>query len=585
MNSQTTARRKVLALKRQTRYAFSVVAIFSFFLNLLVLASPIFSLQLFDRVLPSRSFSTLVFLTIFTTVAIVALGALDALRTQAMNRIGRWWDEQMRPRVLAASVNASVHSGRPVSNGLHDLQTVRGYIASTAPLPIFDAPWVPLFIAVLALLHPYLGLLAFGTGLVLFALAVVNDLITRKALAGISEAQLNLNAAASQALRNADTIQALGMHTALTDRYLSYNRIIQDALQSSGDSASIIGGFAKFIRIFAQIAVMAVGAWLVLHNQLSSGGMIAASIVLGRALAPIEQAIGAWRSYLGAREAYGRLKDLLSQMEGEAGEVVNLPSVRGDVSVENLTYLPPNSMKPIIRGISFEAPAGSVIAVIGPSAAGKSTFCRLLVGALKPSAGHVRLDNGELHRWSRDHIGLHLGYLPQNVELFAGTVKENIARLGDVDIEELTRAALLAGCHDMILRLPKGYETDIGDGGAYLSGGQRQRIGLARAIYRSPRLVVLDEPDSHLDELGVHALVNAIGELKQAGSTVIIVTHRQALIRPANKMMLLSSGKIEMYGDTEQVRRELQQRLAAKDEAKAGAPPVRMVAPVSEQHG
>jgi len=550
----------------QAWYGVTVVAVFSFFLNLLVLVSPIYSMQVFDRVLPSRSVSTLVFLTLFTTLAILVLGALDALRNQAMNRIARWWDEYTRPKVLAASVTATVQGGRPVSHGLQDLQTVRGFIASSAPIPLFDAPWVPFFLIVLTLLNPWLGVLALVSGVLLFGLAVLNDILSKKSMAGVSDAQLHLNSAAARAIRNADTIQAMGMHRALTDRYLSYNRVIQDALQVSGDRGSIVGGIAKFIRIMAQTGVMGIGAWLVLKNELSSGGMIAASILLGRALAPVEQAIGAWRSLLSAREAHKRIKALVATASQEEDEAVNLRSTRGNVHVENLSYVPPNSTKPIIRGVNFAIEAGTTLTIVGPSAAGKSTMCRLLVGSLKPSAGHVRLDGADLYRWSRDDIGNHLGYLPQEVELFGGTVKENIARLGEVDEQAVTQAALLAGCHDMILRLPKGYETDVGDSGAYLSGGQRQRIGLARAIYRMPSLLVLDEPDSHLDDLGVHALVNAITELKRAGSTIIVVTHRQSLIRPTDKMLLLSAGKVELFGDTQEVRAELQRRLAALDQ-------------------
>ena len=417
-----------------------------------------------------------------------------------------------------------------------------------------------------------MGIIALVSAIVLFTLAVLGDIVSRRSMRGVSDAQVMLSSAAMRAIRNADTIQAMGMHSALNNRYLSYNTAIQKALLLSGDRGSIISGAAKFVRIAAQMGVMGLGAFLVLQNSLTSGGMIAASIILGRALAPVEQAIGAWRSLVAAREAYARLKVLID-LADEQEEVIDLMAPAGVVSIENLTYLPANSMKPIIKNVSFNLEPGSAMAVIGPSAAGKSTLCKLLIGSIKPSAGNVRLDGADLYRWNRDDIGNHVGYLSQAVELFGGTAKENIARLGEVDDAAVTQAAVLAGCHEMILGLPEGYETDLGDAGAYLSGGQRQRIGLARAIYRAPRLIVLDEPDAHLDDVGVHALIQAIDVLRRHGSTVIVVTHRQPLIRPCNKMMVLSAGQLQMFGDTKDVAAELQRQMNAVQKPPQGNDP------------
>lgn len=541
-------------------FGVAVVALLSIFLNLLILVSPVYTLQLFDRVLPSRSFTTLAYLTLFATTAIVALGALDALRSRALSRIASWWDEENRPKVLSASVLATLQSGNPVTYGMQDLQTVRQFVASSGPVPLFDAPWVPFFIFVLFILHPYLGVLALVSAIILFTLAVLNDIVARRSLQGVSDAQVLLNSAAMRAVRNADTIQAMGMHDALNNRYLSYNTAIQKALLVSGDRGSVISGTAKFVRISAQIGIMGIGAYLVLQNSLTAGGMIAGSIILGRALAPVEQAIGAWRSLIATREAHARLQSLIN-IADEQEEVIDLMAPSGRISVENLSYVPANSLKAIIKGMSFELTPGSAMAIIGASAAGKSTLCKLLIGSLKPSAGNVRLDGADLYRWNRNDIGNHVGYLSQAVELFSGTAKENIARLGEVDDKAVTDAAVLAGCHEMILGLPKGYETDLGDAGAYLSGGQRQRIGLARAIYRSPRLIVLDEPDAHLDDIGVHSLIQAIAVLRKQGSTIIVVTHRQPLIRPCNKMMVLNSGRIELFGDTSDIAAQLNQRM------------------------
>lgn len=552
-------RGKVGAVLRQSRYGMAVVGIFSFFLNILVLVSPIYSMQLFDRVLPSRSQQTLVFLTLFSVFAITVLALLDALRVQALNRIARWWDETVRKDVFTASILTSLRSGTPVMHGLQDLHTLRTFIASSGPLPLFDAPWVPFFLLVLFLLHPWLGLLSLTTAIILLGLAVLNDVITRRALAGVSEAQMKLTSSASLALRNADTIQAMGMHDALEGRLLEQNSAIQRSIATSADRGAWVAAVSKFVRISVQIGIMGLGAWLTLGNQLTAGGMIAASIILGRALAPIEQSIGLWRNFISARESYNRITALIAVADDEE-EVMSLSPPAGRISVEQLSYAVPNTNKLIVKGIQFELEPGTALAIIGPSAAGKSTLCRLLAGSLRPSSGHVRLDGADLYRWSRADVGRHVGYLPQSVELFAASVKDNICRLGVPDDAAVEIAAVFAGCNEMIRRLPNGYETNIGDAGAYLSGGQRQRIGLARAVYGSPRLIVLDEPDSNLDDEGVSALVNAIGTLRSQGTSIIVVTHRPALVRACNKMMLIANGKLEAFGDTVDVQKELRTR-------------------------
>jgi PrtD family type I secretion system ABC transporter len=573
------------SMKAEGWYGLALVVTFSFFLNILILASPIYSMQVFDRVLPSRSQYTLLFLSIFTVIAIVVLAALDILRAQALARIARWWAERTREPVLRASVLATLRGSSPAVHGLQDVGTVRGFIASSAPLPLFDAPWTPVFLAVLALLNPMIGLLAGGTALLLLALAVVNDVATRRAMNGVSEAQMQLANFAHVAIRHADTIQAMGMQGALGRRYGERNGLIQDANQRAADSSAILSGVSKFLRIGVQIAVMGLGAWLVLQNRLTAGGMIASSIILGRALAPVEQAIGAWRNLVAAMEAYRRTRQLLDLADAQE-DVIALPSPAGHLGVEQLVYAAPNSDKPIVRGVSFAIEAGSALSVIGPSAAGKSTLCRLLAGSLRPSAGHVRLDRAELYRWDRADIGRHVGYLPQGVELFTGTVKENIARLGHIDDAAVVDAAVLAGCHEMILQLAQGYETNIGEAGTYLSGGQRQRLGLARALYGNPKLIVLDEPDAHLDDLGVHALVEAITKLRARRATVVVVTHRRELIRPTDYMLVLSAGKADLFGRTEEVVRELQRKRDEIDRSSVagmGARPLRR--PASSAQG
>jgi PrtD family type I secretion system ABC transporter len=423
----------------------------------------------------------------------------------------------------------------------------------------------------LAILHPLIGALALGAAALLLGLAILNEFVTKSALKGISEAQMRLISSAGMAIRHSDTIQAMGMQGALANRYLGENDRIQAAQIVAADRGAWIGAMSKFVRISVQVAVMALGAWLVLDNKLTSGGMIAASIVLGRALAPVEQAIGAWRSFIAARESYGRIKQLLAVVSAEE-DAMRLSAPTGRLGVEQLTYAPPNSMKPIVKGMSLDLEPGSVLSVIGPSAAGKSTLCRLLVGSLKPSAGHVRLDGADLYRWDRSDIGRHVGYLPQSVELFAGTVKENIARLGDVDDAAVERAAKLAGCDQMILHLPQGYETNVGDAGVYLSGGQRQRIALARAMYKEPKLIVLDEPDSNLDDVGVDGLVRAVDTLRRAGSTIVLVTHRPPLMRTSTRTAVVANGKLEIFGPTAEVLQELRRRQEDLQKARSAPP-------------
>ena len=536
----------------------AVVGVLSFCVNILVLVSPIFSMQLFDRVMPSRSTSTLFFLTMFCSFAILILSVLESLRSKALSRIARWFDEAVRKDVFAASITSSVRSGSPVVYGMQDLQTLRNFIASSGPVPLFDAPWVPVFLIVLAVLHPWLGVLSVLTAAILVILALLNDKVTRAAMAGVSEQQMKLTASASLALRNADVIQSMGMHGALERRFLEQNTQIQNSLARAADRGASISAISKFVRIGVQIGIMALGAKLVLQNELTSGGMIAASIILGRALAPIEQAIGVWRSLIGARESYSRIRGLLNFVEQEGEDPMSLSAPKGHVSVDQLSFAAPTDpTKPVLKQLSFELKPGSGLAIIGPSASGKSTLCRLLAGTLKPGAGHVRLDGADLYRWNRGDIGKYVGYLPQSVELFAAPVKDNIARLGSGDPAAIERAAVLAGCDGMIRKLQNGYETNVGDAGVYLSGGQRQRIGLARAVYGMPKLIVLDEPDSNLDEVGIDALVKAILALRSQGTTIILVTHRPALIRSCDKTMVLHEGKIELFGDTKDVTEKL----------------------------
>jgi ATP-binding cassette subfamily C protein/ATP-binding cassette subfamily C exporter for protease/lipase/ATP-binding cassette subfamily C protein EexD len=528
-----------------------MVAGLSLFLNLLALASPLYMFQVFDRVLASGRVETLVALTAVAAFALVCLGALEVIRSRSLARISTWLDRALARIVLKASVGEAL-AGRPIgAQAMNDLAQLRGFISSQGICPIFDAPWTPVFVAVIWVLHPWLGMLALVGAALLFTLALANELLTRAPLAGAGQAWLTGQRRYETALRNAEVVQAMGMLPALLQRWQADHERVLDGQARASDRTGWIYGISKFVRLFIQVAILGLGAYLVLGGALTSGGMIASSILLGRALAPVEQAIGAWKGFVAARASHDRLRRLLQRHPSEA-PAIELPAPEGRISVDQLSFRAPDG-RPILKGVSFALTAGEVLAVVGPSASGKSTLCRLLTGVWPPDAGHVRLDDAEVHRWSRVDFGRHVGYLPQDVELFAGSVRDNIARMTDAPDDAVIAAAQLAGVHEMILHLPEGYATDVGPQGAILSGGQRQCIGLARAMFGTPRVVVLDEPSASLDQVGESAVLDAIGRLKERGTTVVLVVHRPRLLTHVDKVLVLSEGAGVMFGPRDQI--------------------------------
>ena len=532
--------------------ALGVVAALSLFLNLLVLVSPLYMFQVFDRVLPSGHVETLVALTVLAGFALLVFGLLETIRHQALVRIGTWLDRRLSEPVLAASLGAALTGRATGAEPLRDLARLRAFISSESVLPILDAPWTLVFIVVIWLLHPWLGVLALLGAVVLFALALGSEIVMRAPLGEANERWLAAQRRGETALRNAEVVHAMGMLPALLRRWHADNDRVLDQQAQAGDRSAAFVGMAKFLRLFLQIGVLGLGAYLVLRGELTGGGMIAGSILLGRALAPVEQAIGAWKGLVGARTSHDRLQALLRRQRAPA-PAVRLPVPEGQVSVERLVFAPPGADRPILKQIEFDLAAGEVLAVIGPSGSGKSTLCRLIVGIWPPSSGHVRLDGAEVHAWDRADFGRHVGYLPQDVELFAGTVRDNVARMSDAADEAVIEAARVAGAHDMILRLRDGYATEIGAHGAVLSGGQRQWIGLARAMFGQPRLIVLDEPNASLDQAGETALIDAIGRLKARGTTVILVAHRPSLLVHVDKLLVLREGAGVLFGAREEV--------------------------------
>jgi ATP-binding cassette, subfamily C, bacterial exporter for protease/lipase len=533
-------------------YGMAVVAVLSFFVNLLVLVSPIYMQQVYDRVLTTHHLNTLAYLSLFTVICLVFLALFDGSRSYALTRIGRWWDETLRAEVMHAALFHSRVSGRIASTALTDLQTVRAFVGSPNVLPFFDVPWMPAFLLIIALLHPMLGAIAVGGAVILFSLAVWNDIVTRKAAIATSERSLKVSNFTGTSMRHADVVHAMGMFHSVIERIDNLSREISDISQVASDRTAIISAITKAVRIGIQIAILGVGAYFVTYNELTAGGMIAASIILGRALTPVEQALGAWKSFSSARISYRRLNALLAQAPPLESRTA-LPKPTGRLSVEGLFYSLPGQQRPILRNIDFRVQPGTVVAVVGPSASGKSTLCKLLVGSWNPSSGNVRLDGADISHLDRDQVGRYVGYMPQSVELFGGTVRDNIARLSDASDEEVVSAAQTAGCHEMILGIKGGYDSDIGEAGSYLSGGQRQRIALARAVLRMPRLVVLDEPNSNLDSEGETKLAGTIKQLKDSGATVFIVSHRALLFTHVDVIAVMREGVLEKFGPRDEV--------------------------------
>jgi ATP-binding cassette subfamily C protein/ATP-binding cassette subfamily C exporter for protease/lipase/ATP-binding cassette subfamily C protein EexD len=546
---------------RICRKAFLFVGLFSIVINILMLASPLYMLQVYDRVLTTGRTETLLLLTIMAGSALLILGALEALRSSILARVGAWLNAQLGPTFLAASVRARLSGNGTSAQSLRDLAQLQSFVGGQGVATFFDAPWVPLFVVLIWFLHPVLGVVALVSAFTLFGLTLLNDYLTRSPIREATRAQITANLQAEATVRNAEVVQAMGMLPTLVERWQSTNQTAMTATQLAGERGGTIVGFTKFARFFVQMAILGVGALLVLRGELTAGGMVAASILLGRALAPVEQSMGAWKTFTSARLAYARLKEAI---EGDQAEErrTRLPAPTGRISVENVSYAAVQGERPILSQVSLALEPGEALAIIGASAAGKSTLCRALVGIVRPNLGIVRLDGADLRHWDPEELGQHIGYLPQDVELFSGTVRENIARMSKGSDEDVVAAAQLAHAHEMILRLPQGYDTRIGDGGARLSGGQRQRVGLARAVFGQPKVVVLDEPNANLDQAGESALAAAITRLKELQTTLIIVGHRPSTLRRVDKILVLREGRVEAFGPRDQIIEAMRDQAA-----------------------
>ncbi len=549
--------------------------IFSPAMNVLVLTSSLYMMQVFDRVLTSQSSATLIYLTLIAMGAICVLSMLDLVRSRIISRVGLWFEQKLSVEGLQRALESTLAGKEYRTEALRDLATLRSFFGGQGITNLFDLPWIPIYIGVIFLLNPYLGLVTLVGALLLAFFAWLNDRQTQGITNIASKEQSRSLHHVETAMRNAEVIDVMGMMPGMVQKWYS-NMGRANALQlRAGDLSGNIMSLSKFVRLALQIFILAVGAHLVLNRELTSGGMIAASIIMSRALAPIEVAIGSWRYTLAAQQAYERLREMFSRPLLRPTGMV-LPPPEGHLTVEGVVYVPPNEKIPVIKGVSFDVIPGRITALVGPAAAGKSTLARLCVGAYAPTQGHVRLDSADVFLWDRKDFSQYVGYLPQDVELFSGTVRDNIARLSNCDPVEVVEAAQLAGVHEMILRLPQGYETEIGEGGILLSGGQRQRVALARAVFRAPQLVVLDEPNSSLDSEGEEALNQTIKRLKDRGVTVLMIGHRPSIMAHVDHIIVLRDGRIEAMGPKQEILSRIlprsQQHEITKSQSTNGYP-------------
>lgn len=555
------------------RDSFISVGFFSLFINALMLVPIFYMLQVYGRVLSSRSLTTLAMLTLIMTLLVVTLGSLEWVRSRIMVRVSTRLDVLLSRQVYKASFKRALDSGGmdASAQSLNDLTGLRQFLSGNGLFAFFDAPWLPIYIAVMFLFHPWFGWVATGSALLLLLLAFINERLTGPALAQANKEHIGATLYTTKNLRNAEVIESMGMLETLMDRWGRRQRNVLLLQSRASDRGAIVSTISKSFRILVQSLVLGLGAYLAVEQQLGVGLVFAGSVLLGRALAPIDLIIGSWKGFIAARSQYARLNDILDKQLAQP-ERMSLPAPQGHVQVENLVVTAPGSKTPIIKNISFSVPAGCMVGIIGPSAAGKSTLARALMGVWVPQHGVVRLDGADISAWDKHELGPHIGYLPQDIELFEGSVSENIARFAEVDSEKVILAARTAGVHEMILLLPDGYDTVIGSEGVMLSGGQRQRIGLARALYGNPRLIVLDEPNSNLDEVGDRALAAAIQQLKRNGATLFVITHRTNIVSQLDRLMVMTDGVISLYGPRDHVLAKLNaQQQVQKHTAQAGA--------------
>ena len=535
------------------RKSFATAGFFSLFINFLMIIPALYMLQLYDRVITSGSQSTLLMLTLIMVLLLITMGLLEWVRGQILIRVGARLELLLNERLFALTFKRSLLTGgKAGSEPLDDLTGLRTFLTTNGLFAFFDAPWMPIYIAVMFMFHEWFGWMAVGTAIILITIAFATEKLTNKDISDANNLAVSGRGLVNRNLRNAEVVASMGMLKAIRSNWQkSANKVLHLQARASSNNG-MLTAISKTIRIMSQSLVLGIGAYLVLMQEITPGLMIAGSILLGRALAPLDLMVGSWKGFVSARGRYSRLNKLLLDLPKEK-ESMSLPPPEGKITVDKLMVSAPGSRKPIISGIDFSLEAGETLGIIGPSAAGKSVLARALLGIWPTLNGRVRLDGVDVFIWDREELGPHIGYLPQDIELFEGTVAENISRFSLVDSAKVVAAAKLTDVHEMILKLPQGYDTVIGATGGVLSGGQRQRVGLARAVYDNPKLVLLDEPNSNLDELGEMALQNALDALKEKNTTVIVISHRPGILNELDKILLMRNGQMVAFGPREEI--------------------------------
>ncbi|RAK57873.1 type I secretion system permease/ATPase [Phenylobacterium deserti] len=537
---------------------FAVAALFSFFSNMLYLAMPLYTFQVYGRVMVSQSVATLLWLTIVTIFVFVVSAAIDDFRARILINYGVVLDQKVSGRLFSGLFDAAVRGDPNArSQALRDLDTFRTTLTGVGAAAFFDLPWIPVFLLVLFVIDPWVGVVTTAGALLLLALALLQERSVRPPMKDANDASLRSYAFTEAALRNAEVVRAMGMLPTLGGAWARHRKVTIERGAEASEMSNVYTDTIKTVRMAIQILIIAVGAYLILKGKIHSGLLFANMILASKALQPIEKIVAAWEPLNNMARAHSRLMTVLQRAE-PAPPATALPRPTGHLSVEGVNFAPQGASKLVLANLKFKVQPGEVVGVIGPSGAGKSTLARLLVGIWRPINGVVRLDGADVFTWDRADFGRHVGYLPQDTELFAGTIRNNIARFrADVSDEEVVRAAQMAGVHDLILRMPKGYDTEVGEGGVILSAGQRQRVGLARAMLGDPAFIVLDEPNASLDAEGEEALLKAVEAMKANGSTVVIISHKAGIFRAADKMLVLRDGRVELFGPRDEVMSRL----------------------------
>lgn len=546
---------------RLCRGTFIWAAGFSMVINFLMITPSIYMLQLYDRVVTTNNLNTLFMLSLFMMGAFMVLGALEWVRGQILVRVSVRLESLLNQRLFQVAFKSSLanYGNRASSQPLEDLTGLRQFLSGNGLFAFFDTPWMPIYITLMFFFHPWYGWFAIVISIVLITIAIAAEKATNRIMADANKVAMENRLFINKNFRNAEVIESMGMLGNIRERWLKGAEEVLDLQSVASSRALFLSSVSRLTRLGAQSLILALGAYLVMSREITPGLMIAGSILLARALYPIDQMISGWKGFVVAREQYQRLNEALLQIPADP-ERMPLPDPSGEVWLDTVAVIPPGAQTPVLKGVSFGVEKGDIVGVIGPSGSGKSTLARAMLGIWPAANGTVRLDGADIGNWDRERLGKFIGYLPQDIELFDGTISENIARFGEVDPEKVVEAAKMADVHDLILRLPEGYDTYLGGTAGRLSGGQRQRIGLARALYGNPVLVVLDEPNSNLDEQGEKALENALQKLRQHKTTVVIVTHRNNVLARVNKLLMLQEGRLALYGPRDQVIAHIQNK-------------------------